>query len=326
MPIPKPQEGETKTDFLERCMGNPSMVAEYEPSQRYAICTGQWENRNMAEKVIRNYAGQALVERAAGRKTVRYRFSSDTVDRHRSIIDQEGLRTSSWNRIIMWGHDAYGGLFSTPNPLHVIGKCVGSVEKVKHRQGMATEGEVLFAKDENPVAGMVEGMVRGGYLRDCSIGFRPLAPGVREEVKGVGEVLRYPKTELLEVSIVPVGSNPEAQSLIRSMYEAMTHQADAPEGDGWRFDPENGNWILRLERGPEAGSSITLPAIELLEALQGYSSRTEDFTGHVPGKELPPDPPALAAADVGQAAAIAVREWITGRQLRSIMRAVLVDK
>lgn len=42
MPIPKPNKDEPKKDFLARCMGNESMVKDYDnPSQRYAICIGQ---------------------------------------------------------------------------------------------------------------------------------------------------------------------------------------------------------------------------------------------------------------------------------------------
>ena len=42
MPIPKPNKDESKKDFLSRCMGNDTMVKDYEnPSQRYAICIGQ---------------------------------------------------------------------------------------------------------------------------------------------------------------------------------------------------------------------------------------------------------------------------------------------
>jgi hypothetical protein len=42
MPIPKPNKDESKKDFLSRCMGNDTMVKDYEnSSQRYAICIGQ---------------------------------------------------------------------------------------------------------------------------------------------------------------------------------------------------------------------------------------------------------------------------------------------
>lgn len=42
MPLPKPKKDEPKKEFLSRCMGDDSMVKEFEnPAQRYAICINQ---------------------------------------------------------------------------------------------------------------------------------------------------------------------------------------------------------------------------------------------------------------------------------------------
>jgi hypothetical protein len=46
MPVPKPKSGESKDDFLDRCMGDDKMVDEYEQDQRYAICMSKWEDKN----------------------------------------------------------------------------------------------------------------------------------------------------------------------------------------------------------------------------------------------------------------------------------------
>lgn len=47
MPIPSPKDGETRKEFLSRCMGNEVMVSEYEDNkQRYAVCNSQWRRRN----------------------------------------------------------------------------------------------------------------------------------------------------------------------------------------------------------------------------------------------------------------------------------------
>ena len=46
MPIPKPKKNEDKDTFLERCMGNDTMVEEYpDEDQRYAICNSQWKDK-----------------------------------------------------------------------------------------------------------------------------------------------------------------------------------------------------------------------------------------------------------------------------------------
>lgn len=45
MPIPKPKTGETKKDFVKRCMSDDIMAKEYGVDQRFAICVAQWEER-----------------------------------------------------------------------------------------------------------------------------------------------------------------------------------------------------------------------------------------------------------------------------------------
>ena len=38
MPIPKPNSGEDKNEFMKRCMSDSKMVSEYDIDQRYAVC------------------------------------------------------------------------------------------------------------------------------------------------------------------------------------------------------------------------------------------------------------------------------------------------
>ena len=44
MPLPKPIDSESKTDFIQRCMGDDKTASEF-PSQqqRYLVCARQWE-------------------------------------------------------------------------------------------------------------------------------------------------------------------------------------------------------------------------------------------------------------------------------------------
>jgi hypothetical protein len=44
MPIPKPTSNETKSEFIQRCMTNDTMVSEYENTdQRLAVCSTSYE-------------------------------------------------------------------------------------------------------------------------------------------------------------------------------------------------------------------------------------------------------------------------------------------
>ena len=50
MPIPKPNNTETKDEFIQRCMSDKVMTSEYEQSQRYKICIFSWEVDKMGNK------------------------------------------------------------------------------------------------------------------------------------------------------------------------------------------------------------------------------------------------------------------------------------
>lgn len=49
MPIPKPKKGESKDDFISRCMSDEDMKeysADPKSNQRYAVCISKWESKN----------------------------------------------------------------------------------------------------------------------------------------------------------------------------------------------------------------------------------------------------------------------------------------
>jgi len=42
MPLPKPKKGQTEDDFIEQCMSDTKMTAEFpDRKQRFAVCSGQ---------------------------------------------------------------------------------------------------------------------------------------------------------------------------------------------------------------------------------------------------------------------------------------------
>jgi hypothetical protein len=50
MPMPKPRSGENKDDFVNRCMGDSTMVSEFDAAgQRFAVCLRQWESNKTSE-------------------------------------------------------------------------------------------------------------------------------------------------------------------------------------------------------------------------------------------------------------------------------------
>jgi len=47
MPLPQPQPMQSKDKFIEYCMSDEMMIADYKNrDQRFAVCNKQWENKD----------------------------------------------------------------------------------------------------------------------------------------------------------------------------------------------------------------------------------------------------------------------------------------
>jgi hypothetical protein len=54
MPIPKPTAEETKSEFIQRCMTDDTMVSEFENTdQRLAVCSTSYED-NLSKNTNEN--------------------------------------------------------------------------------------------------------------------------------------------------------------------------------------------------------------------------------------------------------------------------------
>ncbi len=202
----------------------------------------------MEDELIQSDTGGFL--RAAGNDDVlRFRASTDMIDRHRSIVKQGGIDTEHYSGAFLWGHDSFKGMFGgTPDIKNNLGKVIGKNLTTFERGGkeaQATDIDVRFSK-VNPFAVLAQGMVREGILGNTSIAFIP-KKAHREDVDGE-EIRVYDKVELLEISLVPVPSNPEAQALVRAMGLGLEEVAnDHPQLLGIRED-KNGTWFYDDKR------------------------------------------------------------------------------
>ena len=57
MPIPKPNSGESESDFLKRCMSDDKMMSEYDKEQRIAVCRSSYSEKLASEKISFDYDG-----------------------------------------------------------------------------------------------------------------------------------------------------------------------------------------------------------------------------------------------------------------------------
>lgn len=202
----------------------------------------------MEDELIQSDTGGFL--RAAGNDDVlRFRASTDMIDRHRSIVKQGGIDTTHYSGAFLWGHDSFKGMFGgTPDIKNNLGKVISrNLTKFERggREAEATDIDVRFSK-VNPFAVLAQGMVREGILGNTSIAFIP-KKAHREDIDGE-EIRVYDKVELLEISLVPVPSNPEAQALVRAMGLGLEDVAlDHPQLLNVRGD-EQGTWYWDEKR------------------------------------------------------------------------------
>lgn len=127
----------------------------------------------------------AFEKKAAGVYT--FTGSTDTVDRVGDVVEQNwDLDNYKKNPVLLYAHDYSQLPIGRTNPYMDGGKLKFDVEFVP--------------KEIYPFAGTVEAMVELGFLNAVSVGFKPL------DMDGT----RIKRSELLELSIVPIPANAEA--------------------------------------------------------------------------------------------------------------------
>jgi HK97 family phage prohead protease len=130
-------------------------------------------------------------------------ISSDSVDTYGTVFRPDGCDLSRFekNPVVFYAHRSWGD-----DPDNLIGS--GQV----YRENNTWVGRVTFEpEDVNPKAEKIYKKVQNGTLRMASIGANPLTGHWGAEKAGEDpKVLYFDTWELIEFSIVPLGSNPDA--------------------------------------------------------------------------------------------------------------------
>lgn len=135
-------------------------------------------------------------------------ISDEALDRHGTVLKMDGWKLDNFRRnpIVMYAHAAN----REPNPDLVIGR-----GDVRTENGELI-GSITFDTDggaevENKLAKKVLHKIDNGFLNATSVGFNPLRWGYGEKERGEDpDTFYFREQELLEFSVVPVPSNPNA--------------------------------------------------------------------------------------------------------------------
>lgn len=130
------------------------------------------------------------------KRQMKFVISTAAVDRDGDTINPKGWDTEHYmrNATVLWAHD-YSQL-PVAKTVHLETTC----------DGLAAIAE-FPEKGIYPFADIVYDMLKGGFLNATSVGFHPIES---MPAKGRDRGFDYSKQSLVEWSIVPVPSNPEA--------------------------------------------------------------------------------------------------------------------
>ncbi len=136
-------------------------------------------------------------------RKVEFVISNETVDRHGTVIPLSAWNLERYkaNPIVTYGHS-----IKSDNPDLIVGTSELKLTK-KELIGIVS----FEPEDVNPLAEKVRKKVKSGTIRMASVGFIPIKHHWGDFDKGENpDVLYFDEVELIEWSIVPVGSNPDA--------------------------------------------------------------------------------------------------------------------
>lgn len=164
--------------------------------------------------VIREAVIRALSDENKQNRQAEFVISTEAPDTYGTVFKISGwdLKRYENNPIVFYAHRSW-----SDNPDMVIGTSEVRVE------GDQLIGVVTFEDGEaNPIAEKVWQKVQSGILRMASIGANPKRGHWGDEKLGEDkDVIYFDEQELIEWSIVPLGSNPEALKRSEDNMEAI---------------------------------------------------------------------------------------------------------
>jgi len=191
------------------------------------------------------------------RRTVDFVASTDIVDSHGEIVDQNSWRLDDYlkNPVVLFAHN------SRELP---IGRCIDLSVRNGGR-GQQLECRIEFASEEmNPKAEQVFRMVQEKFLRAVSVGFVPKS--YRWEMRDGEEIWVWADCILKEISVTPVPANPETLAKMKS--KALTE----------RNGPANPSSASNMSPASSSGINPTNVERETKMDLKELQDRIEKLT------------------------------------------------
>jgi HK97 family phage prohead protease len=142
-------------------------------------------------------------------RSVRVVASTEALDSHGENVKQNWrLERFKKNPVVLWNHNRSSFFGGDPEDYFPIGHASDIAV------GSSLEATLNFVDEKaNPIAERVFQGFSQGSLRAVSVGFRPGKVTVERDAEGDVLSVILDDNELYEISVVPMGSNPEAVAL-----------------------------------------------------------------------------------------------------------------
>ena len=168
----------------------------------------------MSKMVVREAVIRAITEEQKEKRQAEFVISTEAVDTYDTVFKLDGWVLERYNRspVVFYNHKSW-----SDDPDMVIGT---SEVRVEGNQLIA----LLTLEEGNEIADKVWRKIQAGTLNMASIGANVLEWRWGDFDKGENpDVIYFIRQELLEWSVVPVGSNPDAlKRSIESLEEIRT--------------------------------------------------------------------------------------------------------
>ena len=174
-------------------------------------------------------------------RTITCTGSVEKIDRDGEVISVKGMDLKNYkaNPVVLFAHK-YDSL-----PIAKAEKVWKSGDELKFKIKFATEVE-------NPQAEYVYKLMKGGFINAFSIGFIPDYKEITYPEKPDGKKIPYriiEKSELLEISVVPVPANASALISVRKTFDDAFAEGIIDKEEASCLDDDLEDYVRILEEG-----------------------------------------------------------------------------
>jgi len=218
MPLPKPSSGESRSDFMSRCLSDAKIVNEFsDQAQRVAVCMTQYEGKKMTDEPIENTDVDVETEVEFKNEQLDVSFEVKTSDDdeqqgmfsgYGSIFNNKDLG----NDVVMQGAFAQsigrkGAKAVKLLYQHKQDEPIGIFDEIiEDRKGLKVKGRLAMGTQRGRE---VYELMKMGAIDGLSIGYRVEPKGYHYDEKRKRRYLK--SVDLMEISAVTFPMNPRAR-------------------------------------------------------------------------------------------------------------------